>query len=281
MLTKKSTRCGPQGLLGKWFKRLPGCVLATLLGVLSFSGVAEAVGIHYEPAPWYSSAIYDTLLSLETGVSYAEADTHDTVYFPLVLSTVHRGPVQFSGRWSYISMRGDSGHRSDFGDLKIYGRYRIPVFKDSTDTQRPQLWVESSARIGLSKPELFPFATGGQDIEFMGVVGFPRLAQALLGVGRIWSEPPSGTFLSSLDVPHSTHVFLQGRVVHGRYDFQVRGDAFIYEIKNVSRGVFVGGITRRSVQGFHVTLEYSFETSTANERIFNHLLSLRFATRLR
>ena len=71
-------------------------------------------------------------------MSYAEADTHDTVYFPLALSTIHRGPVQFAGRWSYISTRGTTGHRSDFGDLKIYGRYLVPVFRDSTDVQREE-----------------------------------------------------------------------------------------------------------------------------------------------
>jgi len=263
------------------FTRLPGCVLATLLGVLSFAGLADARGIYYEPAPWYSSAFYDTLLSLEAGVTYAEADTHDTVLFPLALSTVQRGPVQFAGRWSYISMRGDSGHRTDFADLKVYARYRIPVFQDSTDARRPSLWVESSARIGLSRPEMFPFATGGQELELLGVFGWPRLANAILGAGRIWSEPPSGSALKSIDVPHATHVFLQARAVRGTYDFQARGDAYIYEVKGERRGVFSAAVTRRSAYGFHMTLEYSLESSAGGERIFNHLLALRFATRLR
>ena len=243
--------------------------------------MAEARGIYGEPAPWYSSAFSDTLLSLEAAVSYAAADTHDTVYFPFALSTIYRGPVQFAGRWSYISMRGANQHRADFGDLKIYGRYRIPVFSDSTDAQRLQLWVESSARIGIGKPQLFPFATGGQEIELLGVLAWPRLANAVLGVGRNWSEPPSGSSLSSTDVPHSTRIFLQARATRGSYDLQVRGDAYLYEVKDVRRGVFVGSITRRSVRGFHVTLEYGFESSARPERIFNQLLSLRFATRLR
>jgi hypothetical protein len=248
---------------------------------LSFSGVAEGRGIYYEPAPWYSSSFTDTLLSLETGAQYAAADTHDTVSLPLALSALHRGPVQFAGRWTWFGMRGATQHRSDFGDLKIYGRYRLPVFGDSTDVAPPSLWVESSARIAISTPALYPVATGGQELELLGVFGWPALSHAILGVGRIWSEPPGQSSLQSVGVPHATHVFLQARTSQGRYDFQGRGDVFFYEIKGVRRSVLTAGFTRRSVHGFHVTFEYSFETSTLGERIFNHLFSLRFATALR
>ena len=242
---------------------------------------AAASGIHYEPAPWYQSAFSDTMISLEAGASYADADTHETVLFPLTLATVQRGPLQFAGRWGYVAMRGDTQHRADFGDLKIYGRYRIPVFSDSTDVERPNLWIESSARIQISKPELFPFATGGQELELSGVLGWPRLAHSTLGVGRIWSEPPGGSELQWFDVPHSTHVWLQSRAMLQRFDFQLRGDLFIFEVKDTSRSIITGSVTRRSVQGFHVTLEFAIETSAAEERVFNELLSLRFATRLR
>ncbi len=245
------------------------------------AGDVLASGIHYEPAPWYHSAFSDTILSLEAGVSYADADTHETMLFPLALSTVQRGPVQFAGRWSYISMRGETEHRFNFGDLKIYARYRIPIFQDSTDVAHPNLWIEGFARIQLADPQLFPFATGGQELELSTVFGWPRAAHSILGVGRIWSEPPGNGELQWFDVPHSTHVWLQSRAILRQFDFQLRGDLFIFEVKDTSRSILTGSITRRSVQGFHVTLEFAVETSAAEERVFNQLLSLRFATRLR
>lgn len=245
------------------------------------AGDASARGIHYEPAPWYQSAFSDTILSIEAGATYAVADTHETVMFPLTLSTVHRGPVQFAGRWSYISMRGTTQHRFDFGDLKIYGRYRLPVFRDSTDVAPPSIWVEGFARIQVSDPQLYPFATGGQELALSLVLGWPRAAHSFLGVGRIWSEPPSGGQLHWSDVPHSTHIWMQARSSLRRFDFQLRGEVFLFEIKDKGRSVITGSITRRSVRGFHVTLDFAVETRDREERVFNQLLSLRFATRLR
>jgi hypothetical protein len=252
-----------------------------LLGVSGFPAGASARGIHDEPAPWYSPAFHDTLLSLEVGATYAFADTHDTALFPLVLSSIRRGPLQFAGSWSYISMRGRTEHRSDFGDLKIYGRYRLPVFRDSTETAPPGLWIEASARVGISKPKLYPFATGGQEIELGGAFTWPRLLQAILGAGRIWSEPASDAPYGSLTVPHATHVWLQGRVSRRALDVQVRGDVFVYEVKDIVRSRWTASLVRRSVRGFHLTAEYAVETGNDSEHVFDHLFGLRLATRLR
>ena len=178
-------------------------------------------------------------------------------------------------------MRGKTKHRFDFGDLKIYGRYRLPVFRDSTDVAPPSIWVEGFARVQVSDPELYPFATGGQEIELSMVAGWPRAAQSILGVGRIWSEPPSGGQLHWSDVPHSTHVWLQARSTLQSFDFQVRGDVFLFEIKDKGRTVLTGSVTHRSVRGFHVTLDFAVEVGDQDERVFNQLVSLRFATRLR
>ena len=55
---------------------------------------AAASGIHYVPAPWYQSAFSDTMLSIEAGATYADADTHESLL--LFAEPAAESPAGFS-----------------------------------------------------------------------------------------------------------------------------------------------------------------------------------------
>jgi hypothetical protein len=186
---------------------------------------------------------------------------------------------EFAARWSYIVLRDDVEHRFAFGDPKLYARVRFPAPRDSIPSQPGfTAAIELSARLPTAQASMFPFASGAQEIELQGVIGWARHPWTFLGAGYIWTEPPSGSNIDSEDVPHSTHVWLHVAPRFGRTTVEVRADVFLFELQGRSRSVYTGRVARAAAAGFDLAFDVSVEGSPDDTRIFDVLAAVRFAT---
>jgi hypothetical protein len=141
-------------------------------------------------------------LVVDFGATAADGDTTGFV-LGAVLSAIRRGPVRLAFSWPWVSVHTTAGREFGFGDPKVFVRARV-VGRDSSFAAA---WIEGAARLPVANPHFFPFASGGQELELAGTLLFGHARGTRLGVGYIWSEPPSGGVLSQADVPHSLHLW--------------------------------------------------------------------------
>lgn len=209
----------------------------------------------------------------------AEREPQSAVLFDIALSPLRQRGIEFAARWSYVVLRDDIEHRFGFGDPKLYARLRFPSPNDSLRTvPRLHAAIEFSARLPTAKASLFPYANGGQELELQGIAGTGHW-QTHLGVGRIWAEPRSGSGRTALDVPHATHLWVQVAPGTAGLRLELRTDLFLFEVKGASRNLFSGRLVHTGDGGFETSVHLEFDTSHAEERVFDALGSLRFATR--
>ena len=101
------------------------------LVLLGAGASAFARGLHHEPAPWFEPLPPDTSRTLSIGITQTERDTLQATLFPITLSTLRRGPLEFAVRWSYVVVRTADEHVFGFGDPKVYARLRFPSLPDT------------------------------------------------------------------------------------------------------------------------------------------------------
>jgi len=233
---------------------------------------ASGRGLHLEPPPWHHPAFVDTSLALGAGMSYASGDTQ-AVLFPLVLAPIRRGPILFALRWEYLSVRTATGHVYGLGDPRVFARLLLL----GKGTGGASLQVEGSARLPTASPRLYPYASGGQELEFAGSLGVPWLFGFVGGAGRIWSEPPAGSTLRSADVPHATHVWGLASRRHRSWALAVRGDQ-LFMHGGGRRSVVEANLSSLAPGALGVTLGVGLEVGRRRDRIFDGMASLRLVT---
>jgi hypothetical protein len=259
--------------------RAPLALLAALCTV-GMPGVAAGLGLHYEPAPWYAPTLRGDTTAVAITTTVSEADSESVVMFGAEVAPLRYRAFEFAARWSYIVLRDDVEHHFAFGDPKLYARIRVPAPRDSIPPDPG--WtgaVEVSARLPTAQASMFPYALGAQEIELQGVFGWAADPWTFVGVGRIWTEPPSKSDIGSQDVPHSTHVWLHVAPRFGRTRVEGRVDVFLFEIQGKSRSVYTARVAHTAPNGFDLALDVAVEGSPDDTRIFDVLAALRFATR--
>ena len=258
----------------------PWVALLAALCVAGVPGVGAGLGLHYEPAPWYAPPLRGDTTAVADTATVVDADSQSVVMFGLEAAPLRYRAFEFAARWSYIVLRDDVEHHFAFGDPKLYARIRFPAPRDSIPSQPGfTAAIELSARLPTAQASMFPFASGAQEIEAQGVIGWAGNPWTFLGAGRIWTEPPSGSSIDSHDVPHSTHVWLHVAPRFGRTTVEVRADVFVFQLQGKSRSVYTGRVSHASAAGFDLALDVSVEGSPDDTRVFDVLAALRFATR--
>lgn len=235
----------------------------------------QARGLYPEYPPWYGPALSDTSLSLGVGMSYVDGDT-SAVLFPIVLTPFARGPLRLAATWGYASVRTARERVFGLGDPKIFARARLA----GSDSTRLRLHLDGAARIPTAQPKLFPFASGGQELELQAVVTWRARLTAHAGAGRIWSEPGSGAGLARRDLPHATHAWGSVHCPLGAWWAEVRGDLFLQH-GGGRRSHLEFGLTRAPRAALRITASFGLEVGERASRSADHFGSLRFATPLR
>lgn len=243
--------------------------------MLFLAGVAQGRGLYLEFPPWYSPALADTNLTFGAGMVYVRADTQ-AVLFPVVLTPIRRGPLRFAATWSYVSVRTVEGRVFGFGDPKVFARLRLAGAPDAAAV----LFVEGAARLPTAQPKLFPFATGGQEVELAGTLGVPRLQGLHVGGGGIWTEPPGHSSLQRRDLPHAVHAW--ALVSHARptWAATLREDE-LWMHGGTRRSGLEASVTMRTPGALRVSAGFRLEMGPRRERVVDRAVSLRFATSLR
>jgi hypothetical protein len=250
-------------------------VLAAALLLAGAAPAARARGLFLEEPPWHRPALADTTLALELGVTVADGDTA-AFLLQSALAPVRKGPLRLAFTWEFISVRTASGRSFGFGDPRVYARLRLAGAPGSSAS----LAVEGAARIPTASAELFPYATGSQEIELFGTLGIGVSRGVLLGGGHIWSEPPGGTALTAEDVPHAEHAFLALARRISTWAVRLRGDALWMENEHF-RAQLELSVARWSGAGLHPTVAVSAELGPRSERVADAAAILRFAMPLR
>jgi hypothetical protein len=234
---------------------------------------ATPCGVYLEIPPWYDAALADTSLSMGLGVTYVDAPDPANLYV-VDLTPIRRGPVELAWHWSYIFMRDESGHRFGAGDPKLFGRVRIPFQR-----RWPfDIYIDAAARLSTASASLFPYALGGQDIELGGSLVLRPIVLAM-GAGRVMTHPPSGTDLTTADVPDANHFWILFTQPIRPLLLSLRVDTLLLEIKDDWRGSGRASVVHRSDRGFSVSLEWMSEFGP--NRILDNAVTLRFAMRIR
>jgi len=237
------------------------------------AGPAWSRGLYPTEPPLDRPAFADTNLVLEIGASTVTGDT-SAFLVNAALAPVRKGPLQLAFTWSFASVHTAIGHSFGFGDPKVFARLRLvgAPYRGAT------FYADGMARIPTADPDLYPFASGGQEIEFDGTLTIGR--DQLVSCGYIWSEPPGTGQLGQSQVPHSLHVAVA--LAHRRPSWfaRVRGDAFWME-GGRERGRVECSIGRLGVQHIDPSLVLGAAIGAPDERIGDAFIELRFATRLR
>jgi hypothetical protein len=254
-----------------WFWRT--LAVAVLVGSTATS--AGGRGLFLEEPPWHRPALADTTLALELGATAADGDT-SAFLLQSALSPVRKGPFRLAFTWEFISLRTASGRTFGFGDPRVYARLRVVGSPGSSTL----LAVEGAARIPTAHADLYPYATGSQEIELFGSLGLGAARGVLLGAGHIWSEPPGGIGLTSADVPHAEHAFLALAKRISTWTVRVRGDALWMEHGH-SRTQVECSVARWGGVGLRPTFAMGAELGPRAERVADVIGTLRFAMPLR
>lgn len=232
---------------------------------------AEGRGLFLEEPPWHRPALADTVLALELGCI---ATTGDTTAFLLqsALGPVRRGPLRLAFTWPFVSVRTAAGQEFGFGDPLVYAQLRLAGGPGS----RAALAVEGRARIPTAPAALFPYATGGQEIELGGTLGLGAARGVLCGGGYIWSEPPAVGHLGAADVPHASHAFVALAHRLAAWAVRLRGDSLWMETGS-TRTQLELSVARWSGSGLRPTLACGVEVGPGAERVADAYGTLRFA----
>lgn len=214
-------------------------------------------------------------MTLTLGVSHFRARSDATRFF-VGFAPLRRGPLEFGGSLPYIFLRSPDGAETGVGDPRVDGRLRLPF-----PTSWPvRVYLDASARLPTATGTLFPYASGAQDVEIGGTLGFRAPLRPYLGVGRIFAEPPGDTELTRDDVPHSTHVWAWLSSQRGAWWASLRGDLLLFAVEDEMRGVVKATVGWHNPRAFFVLFDWSVDLGTRENRVFDHGPTLRFATPL-
>jgi hypothetical protein len=248
--------------------------LASLAAALTLVAVpAWSRGLFPTEPPLQRPAFADTSLVLEIGATAASGDT-SAFLLDAALAPVRRGPLRLGFTWNFVSVHTSDGRQFGFGDPKAYARLRL----FGTPREGVALFAEGWARIPIAEPNLYPFASGGQEIEFAGTLGIGR--DQMLSCGYIWSEPPAGDQLGTSQVPHSLHAAAAFATRFASWFVRVRGDAYWME-GGREQGRAEASFGRLAAHAINPTIAAGVAIGAPDERIGDAFIALRFATRLR
>lgn len=215
------------------------------------------------------------MLALELGCTATAGDT-TAFLLQTALAPVRRGPLRLAFTWSYAAVRGSAGQEFGFGDPRVYMQLRL-----AGGTESPaRLAVEGMARIPTADAGLFPYATGGQELELSGSLTLGRARGILLGGGYVWSEPPADSGLGTTDVPHAAHAFAALTRRLADWALRVRGDGLWME-EHRARAQVEFSVSRWSGTGLRPGLAAGVEVGGRAERVADAWGTLRFAMPLR
>lgn len=217
----------------------------------------------------------DTIPALELGFTVTDGDT-SAFLLQSALAPVRRGPLRLAFTWEFVSIRTAAGREFGFGDPHVYARLRLAGGPGS----RASLAVEGAARIPTAAAELFPYASGGQEIELFGTLGLGPARAVLVGGGHLWTEPPAGAALTAADLPHAEHAFLVLTRRFSTWAVRLRGDALWLE-QGGSRAQVELSLARWGGTGLRPTLAVGAELGPEADRVADALATLRFAMPLR
>ncbi len=236
---------------------------------------AFARGLFLETAPWHGVAAADTVLGIAAGVWVVTGDT-SAVLFPLAIAPLRRGPLRFAPMWSAVSVRTSRQRAFGFGDPKLFARVRVA----GAEGGAIRLHAEGAARIPTASAKLFPFASGGQELELAASVEAGSQGVLRTGVGRIWSEPGAGSGIRRHDVPHATHAWFGLAPRRGRVTTLARADA-LWMRGGGTRGLFQGVIAYTGTNGLRLEVRGGAEAGSRDHRVLDALFGLRFVMPLR
>ena len=235
------------------------------------AGSVSALGLYQEPAPWYDPTFADTTIAFGTGASVSAGPSRAAL-FHLGLAPIKRRSFRFGLTWSYVFLRSTSTPAWGVGDPKVF--VDVPLLHRAAAT----LSLEGAARLPASKAALFPYAFGGQELELLGVLAVPA-AGLHLGAGRVFTEPPGDSRITTDDVPHATHVWL---LLTGRaagWTGQLRADALIFELEGHSRWLYEARLLHGDPRRFVARVAAKAEAGP--DRIFDAAVEIGFVTALR
>lgn len=237
--------------------------------------LAAARGLFLETAPWHGVAAADTVLGFAAGVWVATGDT-SAVLFPVGMAPIRRGPLRLAVTWSSVSVRTGEQRVFGMGDPKLFARLGLAGVEGGA----VRVHAEGAARIPTAGQKLFPFASGGQELEL--AAGFEAGARGVLraGGGRIWSEPGAGSGVRRRDVPHATHAWFGFAPSRGRIAALARADA-LWMRSGGSRGVFQGVVAYTGANGLRLEVRGGAEAGRRDNRVLDALYGLRFVMPLR
>lgn len=236
---------------------------------------ATARGLFLETPPWQGVAAADTVLGITAGVLIASGDT-SAVLFPAGIAPIRRGPLRLAATWSAVSVRTAGQQVFGFGDPKLFVRLRLAGVPRGAF----RIFAEGAARIPTASPKLFPFASGGQELELAASFEVGGHGMLRGGAGRMWTEPGAGSDVGRSDVPHATHVWAGIAPTRGRVAVLLRGDALFFG-DGESRGLFQGVIAYTGANGLRCEARGGAEAGRRDVRVLDALLCLRFVMPLR
>jgi len=234
-----------------------------------------ARGLFLETAPWHGVAAADTVLGIAAGVWVATGDT-SAVLFPVAIAPIRRGPLRLALAWSAVSVRTAEQQVFGFGDPKLFARLRLAGGEGGI----VRVHAEGAARIPTASPKLFPFASGGQELELAGSVEAGARGVLRTGIGRIWTEPGVGGGFQRSDVPHATHAWFGVAPHRGRIATLVRADG-LWMQGGGTRGLFQGVIAYTGANGLRLEVRGGAEAGARDNRVLDALFGLRFVMPLR
>src|SRR5262249_26894096 len=141
--------------------------------------------------------------------------------------------------------------------------------------------LEFAARVPTSSADLYPYATGGQEIEIMGSAVTRGGVRAGGGFGRILADPPSRTSLDESDGPSATHAWAFLAHGFGPLVLSARADGLLYDVEGQGRGIVAASLWYQSTNGLVLAFEWAAELGSAANRVFDRAPTLRFAIPLR
>jgi hypothetical protein len=219
----------------------------------------------------------DTAVVLGFAVTRVQGDAPATL-FTARFSSVRRGPAEFAASWSTVFKRTPDSQPSGAGDPKLFLRLQLPFPKDWP----VRFHLEFAARVPTSSPDLYPYATGGQDLEIMGSAVTRGVVRAAAGFGRILANPPSGSTLGESDVPDASHAWALLAHGIGPVVLAARVDGLLYDLEEQGRGIVTGSLSyQQRPNGLVVAFEWAMEFGGAENRVFDRAPTLRFAIPLR
>jgi hypothetical protein len=215
-------------------------------------------------------------VALGFAVTRVQGDAPATL-FAARFASVRRGPAEFAVSWCTIFKRTPDSQPSGTGDPKIFLRLHLPFPKD----WRVRFNLEFAARVPTSSPDLYPYATGGQEIEIMGSAVTRGVVRAGGGFGRILADAPSGSTLDENDVPSATHAWALLAHGFGPLVLSARADGLLYDVEDQGRGIVAASLWYQSPNGIIAAFEWAVELGNAANRVFDRAPTLRFAIPLR